>query len=154
MPREVYRHTQIGWICIWACAGIMALTVITGSAFQQPRTQFPTIAFTTAILALICIMFGSLTVVVEPGSVLVAFGPGLIRRRIPLDQVLECKPVRNKWTWGWGIRKIPNGWMFNVSGLEAVELVLRSGRTFRIGTDEPERLARVINEQLASIRQS
>lgn len=132
----------------------MALTIITGSAFQQPRTQFPTLALTAAILALICIMFGSLTVVVEPGSVLVAFGPGLIRKRIPLEHVLECKPARNKWWWGWGIRKIPNGWMYNVSGLDAVELVLRSGRTFRIGTDEPERLARVINEQLASTQNS
>jgi len=31
-------------------------------------------------------------------------------------------------------------WVYNVSGLEAVEVTLRSGKRFRIGTDEPEAL--------------
>jgi hypothetical protein len=35
-------------------------------------------------------------------------------------------------------------WVWNVSGLDAVELTLRSGRRFRIGTDEPEELAKAI----------
>ena len=34
-------------------------------------------------------------------------------------------------------RRTQLGWMFNVSGLDAVELSLASGARFRIGTDRP-----------------
>ena len=35
-------------------------------------------------------------------------------------------------------------WLWNVSGLQAVELVLNNGKRFRIGTDEPENLVNAI----------
>lgn len=38
----------------------------------------------------------------------------------------------------------PHGWLFNVSGLDAVELELINNRRFRIGTDEPQRLIAAI----------
>lgn len=38
--------------------------------------------------------------------------------------------------------------MYNVSGLDAVELVLRDGRRFRIGTNEPERLFEALQRKL------
>lgn len=34
--------------------------------------------------------------------------------------------------------------MYNVAGYDAVELELRSGRVFRIGTDEPDALLAAI----------
>jgi len=49
--------------------------------------------------------------------------------------------VRNKWWYGLGIRLTPHGWLYNVSGLDAIEIVRRSGKTFRVGTDEPKALA-------------
>ena len=39
---------------------------------------------------------------------------------------------------------IPGGWIWNVSGLDAVELLLGDGRVLRVGTDEPEALSRAI----------
>jgi len=56
--------------------------------------------------------------------------------------------VRNKWWWGWGIRRIHDGWLYNVSGLNAVELVMGNGKKFRIGTDQPRRLADSIQARL------
>ena len=53
----------------------------------------------------------------------------------------EREEVTTHWIYGWGIRWIPGGWLWNVSGLDGVELALVSGRRFRIGTDEPEQLA-------------
>jgi len=49
--------------------------------------------------------------------------------------------VRNKWWNGLGIRKGPGFWLYNVAGLDAVELRLRSGEVRRIGTDDPQGLA-------------
>ena len=52
--------------------------------------------------------------------------------------------MRNPWYVGWGIRLGPGYWLWNVSGLSAVELVLADDRRFRVGTDEPEALSRAI----------
>ena len=41
---------------------------------------------------------------------------------------------------GFGIRLTQHGWMWNISGLDAVELTYHNGKKFRIGTDEPEAL--------------
>jgi hypothetical protein len=42
---------------------------------------------------------------------------------------------------GWGIRRGPGFRLDNVSGLDAVELRLKSGEVRRIGTDDPLALA-------------
>ena len=49
--------------------------------------------------------------------------------------IVSATPVQNSWWHGWGIRFISGGSMYNVAGLEAVELLLASGKKFRIGTD-------------------
>ncbi|MBK9953017.1 MAG: hypothetical protein IPP10_16520, partial [Candidatus Competibacteraceae bacterium] len=71
-------------------------------------------------------------------------GIGLIRKSIPLAEIVEVKPVRNSWLHGWGDSLDAPGWLYNVSGWEAVEITLRSGKRFRLGTDEPQKLARAI----------
>jgi hypothetical protein len=49
--------------------------------------------------------------------------------------------VPNRWWYGWGIRRGPGFRLYNVSGLDAVELRLKSGEVRRIGTDDPLALA-------------
>jgi hypothetical protein len=79
-------------------------------------------------------------------NVICYFGPGLIRKKIALADIREVHAVRNSWVAGWGIHWMPGRyWLWNVSGLDAVELTLTSGKKFRIGTDEPESLIRAIH---------
>jgi hypothetical protein len=99
---------------------------------------------------LILLSLCSLTTAVSDRDVQVWFGIGLIRRRIPLHRITSANPVSNRWIYGWGVRWIPDGWLWNVSGLDAVELALVTGRRFRIGTDEPEQLAAAIQTALAA----
>lgn len=102
----------------------------------------------SVVAAFILLSLFSLTTVVSEDDVQVWFGIGLIRRRIALNRITSAEAVRNHWIYGWGIRWIPNGWLWNVSGLDGVELALVNGRRFRIGTDEPERLAAAIQGAL------
>jgi len=37
-------------------------------------------------------------------------------------------------------RQTPHGWMWNISGLDAVEIEYRDGKCFRIGTGDPQEL--------------
>ncbi|HSD67043.1 MAG TPA: hypothetical protein VLF95_10095 [Vicinamibacteria bacterium] len=96
------------------------------------------------IAALLVFVFGTLTVEVDEEAIRLRFGIGLVRRRIPLRNVQGWREVRNPWYSGWGIRLGPGGVLWNVSGLDAVQLALGDGKHFRIGTDEPAALASAI----------
>jgi hypothetical protein len=56
--------------------------------------------------------------------------------------------VRSRWWEGRGIRFTSQGMLYNVSGTRAVEVQLRDGTRFRLGTDEPERLGDAIRAEL------
>jgi hypothetical protein len=56
--------------------------------------------------------------------------------------------VTNPWYYGWGIRWTPKGPLYNVSGFEAVEIRMLSGKSFRIGTDEPDLLRQAIDKAI------
>ena len=101
------------------------------------------------ILLLACLgLFHSLTVRVDEEAVALRFGIGIIRRRFPIAAIESARAIRNPWYCGWGIRRIRNGWLFNVSGFDAVELGMADGRRYRIGTDEPDRLRHEILRRL------
>ena len=93
-----------------------------------------------AILAVVLVLFSTLTVTVDDVAVRLAFGLESLRREVRLDEITMARRVRNAWYAGWGVRIIPRGRLYNVGGLDAVELVLDSGRVVRIGTDEPDAL--------------
>ena len=97
-----------------------------------------------ALPALVLLLFHSLTVEVTDKTVHVYFGAGLASFDFALRDIESVAAVRNSWYYGWGIRITPHGWLYNVSGRDAVELRLRSGKRVRIGTDEPHRLVAAI----------
>jgi hypothetical protein len=104
------------------------------------------VVFLLMIIALY--LFNSLVVRVSADKIYIAFGSGLIRKNIQISTITSAEKVRNKWYYGFGIRLIPGGQMYNVAGLDAVELKLTNGRVFRIGTDEPDKLLAVIHSQM------
>jgi hypothetical protein len=90
-------------------------------------------------------LFSSLTVDVDEDEIRWHFGPGLWNYRVPLVEIANVQTTHNNW-WtgilsGYGIRMRPGYRLYNVSGLDAVELRLKSGDIRRIGTDDPEGLA-------------
>lgn len=142
MPR--YEHTQIGYVTGGAMA---AATVGTYFAFLADEGELGWFgSLLTGGLAVGTILFSSLTVVVEADALRFYFGPGFWERRIPLDDVTGVEVVRNNALYGWGIRYTPHGWLYNVSGLDAVEVQVEGEGTLRIGTDEPDELKRALEE--------
>jgi hypothetical protein len=98
------------------------------------------LAVVSGVLAIAMFLFHSLTVEVNSVRIQVAFGPGWIRWRLAVAEVVDAQRVRNRWYFGSGIRLTPHGWLYNVSGLHAVQVRMKSGKGFRIGTDDPDRL--------------
>lgn len=140
----VYRHTQVGHTTIV----ILAITLV-ATLYWAALTTRPASIAATLIVGLVLVLFSTLTVVVRDQAVEVFFGPGLIRRRIPLHRIRDVRAVRTPWYYGWGIRLTPSGWLWNVSGLSGVEIQFDDGHRFRIGSDEPDKLADVLRRQTA-----
>ena len=96
------------------------------------------------VLLISALLFSSLTVQIRDGELRFHFGPGFWRKRFLLTEVTGADVTRSSWWEGWGIRITPRGMLYNVSGIDAVKITLRSGQNFRIGTDEPEELAQAL----------
>ncbi|HUW58729.1 MAG TPA: hypothetical protein VMZ92_18980 [Planctomycetota bacterium] len=145
---ERYRHTQIGTVMIMSLAAAVILLVVI--ARQYDDAPMVVVLPIGGLLLVVLVLFGTLTVVVRTDEVEVRFGPGLIRKRWALREFVSVKRVRNRWWYGFGIRWIGTGWLYNVSGLDAVELVRRNGRAVRIGTDEPDALETALREAMGA----
>ena len=142
-----YQHRQRGHVALAGCwfgAGLCALA----AAFSR---GMPWVAYGTlpigAFILFMGWLFSSLTVEVDQEELRHWFGPGFWRKNYLLSDIDSAEPVRNTWIYGWGIRLTPFGWLYNVSGLDAVQVTLRSGRRFRIGTDDAEGLTAAIQSR-------
>ena len=106
----------------------------------------PILGVVFLVLVIMAVLFCSLTVQIREGWLECHFGIGVIRKKIAVADIVGARQVRNRWYYGWGIRMTPAGWMFNVSGLDAVEIELASGKRFRVGTDRPQDLLQAIEQ--------
>jgi hypothetical protein len=140
-----YQHTQIGHLII-ALIGIGLFAM----GYALAATPFNWISCLVAAILLGCmVLFASLTVIIKQETLEIKFGPGIIHKTFSLKEISHCRTVRNHWFYGWGIRLTPHGWLFNVSGLDAVEIQLRTGKKYRIGTDDPAGLAKAVQESIS-----
>ncbi len=118
-----YRHTQTGaalrWGLILPAIGLLAI----GFAARRAVPFVPL----AALLAATGWALSSLTVEVTSTRLIWFFGPGLLRKSIEREAIIGATPVCNPWWYGWGIHLTPRGWLYDVGGLDAVELALSDG---------------------------
>jgi hypothetical protein len=138
-----YRHTQSGFVIPVICLAVGAL----GAAIMWRAGQMPMI-FMLIMLIAVAIVFYSLTAEFDGNELRWYFGPGVWTYRLALDEIRDVAVVRNHWWNGFGIRTAPGFRLYNVSGLDAVELQLKSGDIRRIGTDDPQGLAAALKAAL------
>jgi hypothetical protein len=141
----LYKHTQFGYwtliVFLVAALGIFAL---------GPRSVRAITDVVAVVLIVTAAVFSSLTVEISDGELRFHFGPGFWRKRIPLADITAVEVTESSWWEGWGIRITPRGMLYNVSGMDAVEIHLRSGRHFRIGTDERDALAEALRPAISA----
>jgi hypothetical protein len=138
-----YEHTQIGHVIIWS---LLAIILIATGGFTGHHA--PPIII-SIILLLCLILFYRLKITIEDNILCASFGPGLIRKKVRLADIVGCEPIRIRWWYGWGIHMTPVGWLYNVSGLNAVAITLRDGRKIAFGTDDPDGLVPAIRNSIA-----
>jgi hypothetical protein len=139
-----YEHTQTSTGAVILAIGVFLIVIgLVGILSEDEELGWWGYVLFLLIAGL-ALVFNRLTVTVAAGTVDAAFGLGWPRRSINVLDITAVRRVRNKWWYGFGLRWIPNGTLYNVWGLDAVELELKSGRVFRIGTDDgPDLIAAI-----------
>lgn len=146
----MYKHRQIGWV-IWSmCLPVILVLGIIAIIYPTQLTIGPVIIALAILIALI--LFGSLTVFIDQNGLGFYFGPGIIRKYFNFGQIESAKKARNHWFWGWGIRWFGRGWLYSVSGLDSIEIHLKSGKILRVGTNEPDKLLDILSQKIKGDR--
>jgi hypothetical protein len=148
-----YRHTQPGTVIRWA---LLASLPLLGLAFWLTPPPPPLIGALRLGVGLLLLasllLFWSLTIEVTPGHFKLWFGPGLIRKSLPLAQIASWEPVNGLLAWGIHYGGRQRGWLYNVSGRRAVLLRLKNGSALMVGSDEPEAVCAAISEAHAALQ--
>ncbi len=146
-----YKHTQIGYLMLAVMIIVLILftRIYIIASTEPPSADSGTNFAFTALMALILFIiasFGSLQVSIDETYLKIKFGYGIFQKKFSLNDIMSAKTVKNHWYYGWGIRwwLWPKMWIYNVSGFNAVEIKLKNGKTYRIGTDEPKKLEQAI----------
>ena len=145
-----YRHTQTGYlgfiVMLWMV--FIGGLVVTLAGDEQGEAALA-MGVASVVILVVVFWFNRLKVRVNGERVRVSFGPGWPRQTFMAHEIVGFRQVRNKWYYGWGVRRTPAGWMYNVWGLDAVELDLANGKKFIIGTNEPEELLAALRSHTA-----
>ncbi len=141
-----YKHTQIGYLMIFV---LVALTLLFGSILSQAGLD-PILVVVLFLILFLITSFASLNVMIDGNHLRIKFGYGIFRKSFLLREIISAKKVRNHWYYGWGIRVWfwPYMLIYNISGFDAVEIKMKNGKTYRIGTDEPEKLEFAIKQTI------
>lgn len=142
-----YRHRQVGLLF-----GIVALGVLVGGlallqTLSAHGSQFSSLFVGVPLFIVLAtlFLFSVLEISIDSQRLTWRFLPGFITKSVLLADVVEATPTRTSFIYGWGIHYTNRGWLYNVSGLGAVHVRMRSGKQFLLGSDEPVALAEAIN---------
>jgi len=148
-----YEHTQWAPMCWLILLPGLAILFVVGMFAGDGDVVIP-LTLTGAALVALAFSFRSLRVVDEDDWLAIRFGPlPLFRKRIAYTDILAAEPGKTTVIDGWGIHWVPGrGWTYNLWGFDCVRLTLTRSRTIRVGTDDPEGLARFLQQRRAAPR--
>jgi hypothetical protein len=140
---QTRKYTQIGTMSILIMVPLFFL--FTGMAIRSGlanKPDFLILAFVSFLMLLCCLTFYKITITVSSTQVSFKMGIGLFGKTYQMSDIRQCIPVSNSFIAGIGIKMLPNGWLYNVSGIKAIELQFKSKYSIvRIGTNKPEEIS-------------
>jgi hypothetical protein len=148
-----YKQTQIGYLMLVITLAVLALFAWAQITvrLEPPSVDSGSNFLITAVMLLILLIltsFAALTVSINEKYLQVKFGYGISAKKFAINQIASVKTVKNHWYYGWGIKVWfwPYMWIYNVSGFDAVEIIMKNGKVYRIGTDDSKELETAIKQ--------
>jgi hypothetical protein len=148
---ETKKFTQIGTfsIILLGIIFIISSVIMVIAGFDNPGGYV--CAAVNLIILITLVISHKLTITVNQDRISFKLGVGFIGRSYKIADIKSCKPVKNSLLYGVGIHIIPGGILYNVSGLQAIELQFKNRRqVLRIGTDKPEEICNLLQTYISN----
>jgi hypothetical protein len=148
MGINMYQHTQFSWVIMgilaWVASFLILATVLLGYNVV--------VVFFSGVIALLVVAFYGLTIKVDANKRELSwwFGPGVAKKTLNFDDIVEVKGVTNSLRHGVGIRITHDGWVYAASGFSAIEVSLPDGTKYRLGTNDQNNLLKALHEKVTS----
>jgi hypothetical protein len=145
-----YQHTQNGWP-VRIAFGLAALAFLAMPAVQPLDRPMPRVVLIggAAVAVALALLWSRLTIRIDGDLLRWSFGPGWPRFSLPLAEIASVDVTRTTFWQGWGIHLTRQGWLYNISGWDAVLITRRDGKRLLLGTDEPRRLKAALERAVA-----
>jgi len=147
-----YKHTQVGvvtFIVLLVVGVLIAPMVLSILADGRMAIAILTMSFYILVLA----MFLVFTVQISGNKLSFWFGIEGLGKSYSLDEIQSTQEVKNPWYYFWGIKSIPNGWLFAIAPGRGVEIVFKNGKIIRLGSNQPKKLRQAIEDAITAIKQ-
>ncbi len=142
-----YQHKQRGLVILAALAPAAVLCLLLAATVKAPHAPV-TLLVVATILGLCALLFSSLSIELSERSLSWWFGPGFLRKQVATTEIASAVVAETRFIHGWGVHLTRKGWLYNVSGFGAVHVTLRSGKSFLLGSDEPEQLCSAVKRAM------
>lgn len=151
---KTYTQTGSFSIMVMLPCLIISIALLFIVGFEETITV---VIFSFCILAfIVCLLiFYKLKIIIDDTHLTFIMGIGLVRKSFLLSDIENCTPVRNSVLNGVGIQMTSSGWLFNVSGLSAIELSFKNRKAMmniRIGTDRPDEIAEAVRAKITNVQ--
>lgn len=143
----MYSHTQRSAVSlfVFCLAGMIPVGLLLSGALASADVGARITIVAAAVVMLIsAFTLSSLTIAVRDDQLSWWFGPGIVKKTVPLSTIVSVEPTTTSILNGWGIHLTGRGWLYNIAGRHAVLVTQQDGKRFLLGTDEPDGLAQVI----------
>ena len=144
---ESNRFTQFGTFSVIVLSLFLLFSIVMGLTVGSTNKLVLLIYIVLSLIVLISLLF-FYKMVIEINSTNISFklGIGIFGKSYHISEIESCKPVKDSFLNGWGIHKIRNGWFYNVTGFNALELTfINTGKRIWIGTNKPNEITEIIN---------
>jgi hypothetical protein len=143
----MYDHTQRNAVTflVFNLAALLPIGLFLSGALASADVGVRITVLVAAVVMMVSsFAFSSLRITVRDGQLSWWFGPGIVKKTVPLSTIVSAEPTTTSIFNGWGIHLTGRGWLYNVAGRQAVLITQQDGKRFLLGTDEPDGLATAI----------
>jgi hypothetical protein len=139
-----YHHRQTNRNTLVIFTSIAVVVTVCWMLFMPAKMPLAALLGPLALTAAVVAVVSTFTIDVTEHELILAFGLGLFRRRVPLSDIVQVERTAVPWWYGVGIKITPSYVTYVVATGPAVAITLSKGMALRISTDDPDALMRAL----------
>jgi hypothetical protein len=145
-----YEKFQFAWVIVVVFLIIIGLITL-AYIYNWGNNPIDTTGYILCLILSVGFFLGfyGMTIIVFDNQIQVKFGIGFYTKRIDFSAIDSISVTKYPLYFGYGIRMIPKGMLYNVSGRHAIEIKIKGKKSaLYIGTNDWDNLKMVLEESI------